>query len=253
MKPTALPFCCTPAAFELLKRQVSVIDSSDALLHGAIAVAVHQNPDVEPGNIDSQIQNIADTIRRRIRGHQPQAMLAHLHNYLFDELGFTGNTENYYSAANSYLPHVLKTRKGLPIAMSLLYKLVAERLGLRVHGIGLPGHFMCGVETETALMLVDPFAGGRVLTEEEAQHLMAERFGPEIEWSEDFLNPVSNQHWLTRMLQNLLHIFGGAGQYSDVAAMLEMEMLLWPQQTHLQRDSRWCSRESAWPSPRRCG
>jgi regulator of sirC expression with transglutaminase-like and TPR domain len=236
MKSSVLPFCCAPAAFELLKRQAKVIDSSDALLRGAIAISMHQNQDVDPAHVDSQIQNIADTVRRRVRGAQQQAMLAHLHGYLFDELGFTGNTENYYSAANSYLPHVLKTRQGLPIAMSLLYKLVAQRLGLRVHGIGLPGHFMCGVETDSGLMLIDPFNNGRVLTEEESQTLMQERFGPEVEWSEDFLQPVSNLHWLTRMLQNLLHIFGGAGQYSDVAAMLEMEMLLWPQQTHLQRD-----------------
>jgi regulator of sirC expression with transglutaminase-like and TPR domain len=235
MKPV-LPFCCTPAAFQLLLRQVRVVDSSDALLHGAIAIAMHQLPDIDPAHVDSQIQNISDAVRRRVRGSQPQAMLAHLHHYLFDELGFTGNTENYYSASNSYLPAVIKTRQGLPIAMSLLYKLIAQRLGLRVHGIGLPGHFMCGVETDTGLMLIDPFSGGRVFTEEEAQALVHERFGPEIEWSDEFLQPVSNLHWLTRMLQNLLHIFGGAGQYSDVAAMLEMEMLLWPAQTHLQRD-----------------
>jgi regulator of sirC expression with transglutaminase-like and TPR domain len=231
-----LPFCSTPAAFDLLRRQVSVIDSSDALLHGAAAIAMHQLPDVDPASVDSQIQNIADTVRRRVRGTQTQAIIAHLHAYLFDELGFTGNTEDYYSASNSYLPVVLKTRQGLPIAMSLLYKLIAQRLGLRVHGIGLPGHFLCGVEMGDALMFIDPFTGGRVINQDEARALVHERFGPEIEWSDDFLDPVSNLHWLTRMLQNLLHIFGGAGQYSDVAAMLEMEMLLWPQQTHLQRD-----------------
>lgn len=232
----ALPLCSTASAFQLLSRQLPVIESTDGLMNGAIAISLHQMPDVDPAHVDSQIQAIADAIRKRVKGPQIQAVLAHMHHYLFDELGFVGNTENYYSAANSYLPAVIKNRQGLPITLSLIYKLVAERLGLRVHGIGLPGHFMCAVETETGSMLVDPFSGGRVMTSDEAQELVQERFGPEVEWSTDLLQPVSHLHWLTRMLQNLLHVFGGAGQYADVAAMLEMEMILWPEQAHLQRD-----------------
>jgi regulator of sirC expression with transglutaminase-like and TPR domain len=235
--PTALPLCSTPAAYQLLSRQAPVIESSDALLQGAIAISLHQMPDIDPHHVDANLQTLADTIRKRVRGPQTQAVLAHMHAYLFDELGFAGNTENYYNASNSYLPSVLKSKRGLPITLSLLYKIIGERLGLRVYGVGLPGHFMCAVETEPGQpMLVDPFSGGRVLTPDEAQVVVQERFGPEIEWSEELLQPVSNLHWLTRMLQNLLHVFGGAGQYSDVAAMLELEMLLWPDQTHLQRD-----------------
>lgn len=236
MKP-ALPLCCTPAAFELLKRQLPTIDGPDGLLQGAIAIAMHQTENVDPAYIDATIQTYAETIRKRVRGTQQQAMLAHMHQHLFEEVGFCGNNEDYYVASNSYLPSVLSTKKGLPITLSLIYKLVGQRLGLRVHGIGLPGHFMCGVETGDAeMMLVDPFSGGRVFTADEAQDLVRERFGPEVEWSEEFLQPVSNLHWLTRMLQNLLHVFGGAGHYADVAAMLELEMLLWPRQLHLQRD-----------------
>ncbi|HVT88892.1 MAG TPA: transglutaminase-like domain-containing protein [Tepidisphaeraceae bacterium] len=235
MKPM-LPQCCAPQAYELLARQVPVIESADALLQGAVAIAMHQNPDADCAKIDAYLQNLADTIRKRVRGPQPQAMLAHLHAFLFEELGLIGNKENYYNANNSYLPAVLKSRKGLPITLSLVYKLVGMRLGLRVHGIGLPGHFMCAVEMDGGMMLVDPFAGGRVLSPDEAHELVQERFGPEVEWSDDMLEPVTNLHWLTRMLQNLLHVFGGAGQYADVAAMLELEMALWPAQTHLQRD-----------------
>lgn len=231
-----LPHCCSSVAYGMLAKQMSSIESSDALLHGAVAISLHQTPTADAAKVDAEIQELADAVRKRVRGPQPQALLAHLHHYLFEEIGFTGNTENYYTAANSYLPAVLKTRKGLPITLSLIYKLVGERLGLRVHGIGLPGHFMCAVETDGDLMLVDPFGGGRVLTPDEAHSMVQERFGEEVEWSTELLEPVSNLHWLTRMLQNLLHVFGGAGQYTDVAAMLELEMALWPRQTHLQRD-----------------
>ena len=235
MKPSA-PLCCNRAAFDLLSRQVPVINSSDALLEGAIAIAMHQMENIDPSVIDKTIQSYADTVRSRVRGPQPQALLAHLHEFLFDELGFTGNGEDYYNTINSYAPAVIQTRRGLPIILSLIYKLVAERVGLRCWGVGLPGHFIVGVDVAGTNMLVDPFNGGRVLSIDEAHQRMRETFGPEIEWSDELIQPISNLHWLTRVLQNLLHIFGASGHYADVAAMLEMEMVLWPKQTHLQRD-----------------
>lgn len=233
-----LPICCSPAAFDLMKRQVDAIDSPDALLHGGVAIAMHQLGDkVDLARTDARIQAMADQIRSRVRGHQPQAVLAHLHEYLFDQKQFRGNTDDYYNPRNSYLPSVLETKQGLPITLSLIYKLVAERLGLRCWGVGLPGHFLVGVQDgPDSSTLVDPFTGGRALSPDEAHDRMREMFGPDVEWSEELLRPASNRHWLTRMLQNLLNVFGSSGNYHDVAAVLEMEMLLWPDHTHLQRD-----------------
>jgi len=231
-----LPLCCTTPAFRLLSKQLPTINSPDALLNGAVAIAMHQMDQVSPAATDAAIQKIADTVRSRVRGDQPQAKLAHLHELLFDEMGYAGNTEDYYAPANSYLPAVVQSRKGLPITLSLLYKLVAERIGLRTWGVGMPGHFLVAVDCGGKPMLIDAFAGGRTLTTDEAHDRMNEMFGAEAEWSEELLRPASNRHWLTRILQNLLNVFGAAGDYSDVAAVLEMEMLLWPEQSHLQRD-----------------
>ena len=235
MTPT-LPICCSPRAYALLAGELSTMASPDALLNGAVAIAMHQAEDADPANVDATIQQYADTIRSRVHGDQPQALLAHLHEFLFEEMGFCGNTDDYYNPANSYLSTVLETRRGLPITLSLLYKLVAERLGLRSWGVGLPGHFLVAVEIDGSPLLIDAFAGGRVITPDEAHARLQEMFGPEMEWSDELLRPASNRHWLTRMLQNLLNVFGSTGHYADVAAVLEMEMLLWPEQSHLQRD-----------------
>jgi regulator of sirC expression with transglutaminase-like and TPR domain len=242
MKPN-LPYCCAPAAFQLMKKHVETMDSPDALMECAVAISMHQMPDVDPAQVDRTIQQYTDTIRKRVRGTQPQALLAHLHEFMFEEQKFGGNSDDYYNPMNSYLPAVLKTKRGLPISLSMIYKLIGSRLGLRVHGIGLPGHFLAAVESGPVIdggdqpaMLVDPFGGGRILTADEAQQAVEETFGEGVDWSGEMLQPVSNLHWLTRMIQNLLHIFGGNGQYADVAAMLELEMLLWPKQSHLQRD-----------------
>ncbi len=235
MKPT-LPLCCSPQAFDVMARQLVSINSPDALLQGAVAIAMHQMEDVDPAGVDATLQRYADTIRSRVRGSQTQALLAHLHEFLFEEEGFHGDTEDYYNPLNSYLPAVLERKMGLPITLSLVYKLVAERIGLRAWGIGLPGHFMVGLEVDGQQMLIDPFAQGRILTPDEAHARMQEMFGTEVEWSEELLRPASNRHWLTRMLQNLLNVFGSIDHYQDVAAVLELEMLLWPEQSHLQRD-----------------
>jgi len=232
-----LPQCCSPEAFKLLQRQVETIKSSDSLLNGAIAIAMHQMPDVNPQKIDRRLQSYVDAVRKRVRGQQVQAILAHLHEVLFDEGGLCGNTEDYYNPINSYLPAVLTTKRGLPITLSLIYKIVAERLGLRTWGVGLPGHFLVAVEERPGqILLIDAFSGGRILNREEAHARLQELFGEEMEWTDDMIRPATNRHWLTRILQNLLHIFGSNKQYADVAAILEMEMILWPKQGHLQRD-----------------
>lgn len=235
MKPP-IPLCCSPQAYQLITRQTTAIESPDALLAGAVAISMHQMEGVDIDHVDRVLQSYADTVRARVRGSQSQALIAHLHEFLFDELDFGGNTDEYYNTTNSYLPSVLKTKRGLPITLSLIYKIVAERIGLRSWGVGLPGHFVVGIDCDGSTMLVDPFDKGRSLTPAEAHQRMRETLGEEIEWSDELLQPVSNLHWLTRILQNLLHIFGANRHYSDVAAMLEMEMVLWPSQTHLERD-----------------
>lgn len=235
MNPT-IPVCCAPSAFQLLTAHVQTINSPDALLGGAIAVAMHAVHDIDPFAIDARLQAYADIVRRRVRGPQPQAIVAHLHDVLFEEEGYAGNTEDYYNTQNNYLPVVLDTKRGLPITLSLIYKSVAGRLGLRAYGINLPGHFLVGIDIDGSPMLIDPFAAGRVINKTEAHQRLQQIFGEEVEWSDELLKPASHRLWLTRMLQNLLNTYGSKGQYLEVAAMLEMEMLLWPGEIRLQRD-----------------
>lgn len=231
-----LPLCCSPRAYELLTSQLPSLESMDSLVQAAVAVSMHQLDEVDPASVDSTLQGYADTVRSRVRGKQTQAILAHLHEFLFEDQGFTGNANDYYNTSNSYLPAVLETKRGLPITLSLIYTAVAQKLGLKAYGVALPGHFMAGLNVDGDTMLVDPFAGGKLVTTDEAHTRLKELFGPEVEWSDELLKPASHVHWLTRMLQNLLNVFSSTGHYADVAAMLEMEMTLWPQQNQLQRD-----------------
>ena len=231
-----LPICCGSSAFRLFSSRLETVETSESLLQMACAIAMTQHPKVDPDAAERSIEKLADTTRQRVRGTQAQACLAHLHELLFEEEQFTGNTLDYYNAENSYLPSVLETKLGLPITLSLLYKLVAERVGFKSWGVPVPGHFMAAVEVDEKPLLVDAFASGRIMTVQEIRDRSVEVFGVEMEWSDDLLTPASHRHWLTRILQNLLNTFGSAGRYKEVAAMLELEMLLWPHQPRLQRD-----------------
>ena len=231
-----LPICCAPDAYALLLRQVRVMSSTDALIGGAVAVARHGTGRGDVASVDAQIQALADAVRGRVQGRSPHAVLAHLHAHLFEELGYRGPTKSASAPALSYLPDVLESRRGLPILLSLVYKLVADRLGLRVHGVGLPGHFVVGVDVGDSVMLVDPAGGGRVLDRDDCADLAVRATGDPDAFDPTLLAPVSHLHWLTRLLQNLLHNSNAAGRYGDLAAVIEMQMALWPGETQLQRD-----------------
>lgn len=242
------PACCHPEAFALMHAQMQPVpatlahagrkrrlDGDEGLLAAAVAVAMHALPQTELSETDAEIAKITEAASWHVKSGSDQAKLAYLHQTLFDDYGFRGNGQDYYNPRNSYLPSVLKTRRGLPIMLSMIYKLVAGRMGLRSWGVGLPGHFVAGVDCHGPV-LVDAFGGGRLLDRDDAMELVDETAGPEAEFDESMLRPVTHRHWVTRLIQNLLQIHSTAGNYTDVAAMLEFELVLWPDQLHLQRD-----------------
>lgn len=231
-----LPICCDKQAFESLSEVCSCMEAPDSLVAGAVAIARHEMPEADAVAIQARLQLIATTISNRVQSSQPRALIAHLHEYLFDELRFTGNSTDYYSSNNSLLPWVLEHRRGLPITLSLIYKTVARNLGLSVWGVGLPGHFLVGVDFDGKPTWLDPFAAGRIITLPEAQNRLVSQFGRQVLWNDALAEPVNNRFWLTRMLQNLLTAYSRKSDYQQVAAMLEMELLLWPDETRLQRD-----------------
>lgn len=212
------------------------IDGERMLLPAAMAVSEHVPIDMDLAEIDDRIGQMSRIVASRTHSGQPQAVIAHLHDYLFEELAFEGNSDDYYNPDNSILPAVLYTRKGLPITLSLLYKLVSDRIGLNTWGIGLPGHFVLGLSYGGKTAYVDAFAGGKLLTLDEARARVTGQFGSQVEWSDRLLTPVTNRYWVTRILQNLLSSYTRSGSYQELAAVLELEVVLWPEESRLHRD-----------------
>jgi regulator of sirC expression with transglutaminase-like and TPR domain len=220
------PVHCRPKAFELFARQMPVLDTTEGLLRAAVAISMHEIPGADPAEVDQQIQRLADRVRRRLRSRNVHAVLAHLHEVLFDEEGFAGNVDDYYNVANSYLPVVLETHRGIPISLTLLYKLVAERLGLPVQGVNAPGHFLGRVVSRAEKMLIDPFYGGRVMTDTEAFERIRQVTGQPIPADMRLLKPATHVQWVARLLANIQHIFTQQARQEDLAAMVELHGLL---------------------------
>ncbi|HEY2412177.1 MAG TPA: transglutaminase-like domain-containing protein, partial [Pirellulaceae bacterium] len=215
--------------------QLPHIETTRGLFRAAFAIAQHERPTANLAQAEVAVGQLVETVRRRVHTPNADAKLAHLHDVLFDVIGFRGNVEDYYDPANSYLPEVLRTRRGLPITLVLIYKCVAEGVGVTVHGINSPGHFLAAVEcadasspraNSSSLMYVDPFYGGGLLTEDDVYQRIAEATGRAIPPTPEWLVPATGRQWLARMLANLQAVFASTGRERDLLAMQELQALL---------------------------
>lgn len=221
-----MPAECRPEAFELFAQQIPIIETTDGLLRAAMAIAMHAFDDLDPQREDDQLHAMADRVRQRVKGRQVQAVLAHLHAVLFDEEGFAGDLEDYYNPLHCYLPVVLETRTGIPVTLSLVYKVVADRAGLHVEGVNAPGHFLTRVHGAGGSMLVDPFFRGQVLSPQEAYRRIEQRTGWTPPAGQDVLRTVTHRQWIRRILHNLQRFLASERRTHDLAAMSELESLL---------------------------
>lgn len=230
-----MPAYCHFAAYSAFQREVPHVDTTAGLFRAAFAIARHEQPDADVALGEAIIANLSDTVRRRVQSNTFDAKLAHLHDVLFDVVGFSGNVEDYYNPANSYLPDVLQTHRGLPITLVLIYKCIAEQLGLTVQGINSPGHFLAAVEGDASSagstkgrrrMFVDPFFGGELLHESDVYRRITETSGRAATASPTWLAAASHRQWLNRMLNNLQAIFAHTGRERDLFAMQELQELL---------------------------
>jgi regulator of sirC expression with transglutaminase-like and TPR domain len=217
---------CRPEAYQLFVEQLPKLHTTAGLLRAAIAVSMHALDDVDPDRVEHRLQILSLRIRERCSSDNPTAIQANLHAVLFDEEGFAGNLDRYYNALNSYLPAVLNSRRGLPLVLALIYKVVGEGCGLAIQGINSPGHFLVRVRCKQSWMIVDPFFSGQMLTREEAFRRLERVTGQRLPRRDDLLATPSHDQWIARLLGNLRQLFATEGRRDDLAAMNELTQAL---------------------------
>jgi regulator of sirC expression with transglutaminase-like and TPR domain len=220
------PRFCRRVAYDAFVAQLPTLEVTDSLVRATVAVSMHELDDVSPEAVERSLDDLADVVRGKVKSVTPSALVARLHEVLFEELGFTGNTEDYYSPNNSYLSRVLVTRRGIPVTLSLIYKAVAQRLGLIARGVNAPAHFLAAVESDGHWMIVDPFHGGRMLTQQEVFDRLDKRSETPVVRSESLVATATHVDWLSRIIRNLELIFTQTGRDNDRKAMEELQKLL---------------------------
>ncbi len=158
-----------------------------------------------------------------------------LNGYLFEELGFAGNEEQYEDPRNSFLNEVLERRTGIPITLSLVYIEVARRAGLSLEGVNFPGHFLLrvrGWDGQTELLdhdlIVDPFHGGALLSENDCQKLLRQHSSPSTAFDPGLLVGATKPQILIRMLVNLKRIYVQMRSFPQAREVTEMLVALNP-------------------------
>jgi regulator of sirC expression with transglutaminase-like and TPR domain len=188
---------------ELVKALRPKEDDID-LVYAALIVARLDNDELDVAAYRKEVERMAREITASLpKEADASARLAALNKYLFAEHGFHGSRSDYYNRANSYLNEVIDDREGIPLTLSLLYMELARRVGLKMVGIGLPGHFVVEyLPTKGKSQLLDVYEGGKVLSRAEARKRV-EEFSGRSAREEDF-ERLTKRAMMVRLLRNLI-------------------------------------------------
>ena len=229
-----------PSALEFFSVLVAD-DGSLPLLEAAVAVAQYELPELDvQGELD-RIDTLSHRLRQRVPADAaPLQRLRLLNQYFFQELGFAGNVNDYHDPANSLLPRVLDTRRGIPISLALLYLEMAAQAGLQAEGVSFPGHYLVKLSLPRGEVVIDPF-DGRSLTREELEERLlpfrSQRLGLAGELPLAlFLQAAAPRETLARMLRNLVQIHRRNHDLPRLAAVLRRVVVVQPQSRDERRE-----------------
>lgn len=215
-------------------------EDSIPLFEAALSIAQDIDPELDLSALQTETDTLAARLQQRLPADASSLQkLRLLNHYFYNELGFSGNVNDYYNPDNSYLHRVLHTRRGIPISLAVLYMELARQIELDVQGISFPGHFLMKLSVQSGQVVLDPFNGTSLSREE-----LEERIEPYIlqqEFPDDFqlgayLASASARDILVRMLRNLKALFMQHKRWQRLLAVQERLLILLPHDITERRD-----------------
>jgi regulator of sirC expression with transglutaminase-like and TPR domain len=195
----------------------------------ALLVAREEYPQLPPEPYVARLDQIAEEVRDRLSDETaPLVVLQELVHTLYDRHGFKGNKEAYYDPRNSFLNDVLDRRTGIPLTLGIVLMEVGWRLGLPLEGVNFPHHFLVRYRGDAVRLLVDPFDGGEMRFEDEAQAFLDRVYGGMVRVRPSFLRRASRRDMLVRLLGNLKSLYVNAGDHPRAALAAERILILRP-------------------------
>jgi regulator of sirC expression with transglutaminase-like and TPR domain len=207
--------------------EISQPDSQIDLGKAALYISQEAYPELDVDEYLNALDTMAEEIQPLLpqRGY-PLKVVQTINAYLYDDLDFQGNIQNYYDPDNSFLNRVIDRRIGIPITLALVYLEVAKRLDFPMVGIGMPGHFLIRPEFEEVGIFVDAFHNGEVLFEQDCENRLQQIYQAPVQLQPQFLAPVTASQFLTRILTNLHYIYMHQEDFGKALGTVERMMLL---------------------------
>jgi regulator of sirC expression with transglutaminase-like and TPR domain len=224
-------------ALEAFSQLLRAEDSRIDLARACLMIAQDAYPDLDVDHYMAEIERMA----MRLRGRMPQTYggeerVVALNQFLYEDLGYWGNTDDYYDPRNSYLNEVIERKTGIPITLSILYMELGRRIGLPLEGVSFPGHFLVRLRLRGGMLVLDPFAGGAPQSEEElrsrVKRVIPDGVADDLPASElpldQFLEPATHRQILSRVLRNLKGIYRDTDKPERMLDVLNRMLVVTP-------------------------
>ncbi len=217
-------------------------DSDFALFEAAVSLAQDEYPELDIQLVLDEVDQLLARVRRRLPADAGALQkLRVLNQFFFKDLGFGGNVNDYYDPDNSHMNALLRTRRGIPISLAVLWLELAQGLGLVVRGVGFPGHFMVKVNLPMGQAVIDPLTGLSLSREELSERLDPYRRRNGLEDAFEvplglYLQSAAPREIIARMLRNLKEIYRTQEDWGRMLAVQERLIVLLPESWPEYRD-----------------
>ncbi len=222
----------------------ALVGEEDAfpLFEAAASIAQDEYPDLDIQQVLGDVDQMLSRVKRRCNADAgPLQRLRTLNQFFFRDMGFGGNVNNYYDPDNSYINAVLRTRRGIPISLAVLWLELATGLGLKARGVNFPGHFMVKVNLPNGQVVIDPFTGQSLSREDLSERL--EPYKRRNGLVDDFDVPVglylqaaTPRDIVARLLRNLKEIHRTQEDWLRLIAVQDRLLILLPDAWSEYRD-----------------
>jgi regulator of sirC expression with transglutaminase-like and TPR domain len=217
-------------------------DHDFPLLEAVASIAQDEEPALDVQEVLATCDALMVRLKRRLKLEaEPLQQLTVLNQFFYNELGFSGNANNFYAPENSYLNEVFRTRRGIPISIAVIWLELAQSLGLHAEGISFPGHFLVKVTLPEGLVVMDPLTGLSLGLDRLAERLAP--FRPRMAGDDEadtplglYLQPAPPRDILTRVLHNLKEIFTSQADWLRLKCVLDRLIVLNPDAVFERRD-----------------
>ena len=227
----------------------SLVQSDDQfpLLEAAASLAQDEEPTLDVQQVLDDVARLVKRVTARMpEGADDLTRLANLTQVFYKDLGFGMNANDYYAPENSYIFDVLRTRRGIPISLAVIWLELAQALDLQAQGISFPGHFLVKVTLEGGLVVLDPLTGESLGLDSLSDRLSPYRApedqfaAPDLDEGETplglYLQACPPRDMLARMLRNLKEIFRSQEDWPRMLQVLERLVVLLPEAWDERRD-----------------